>query len=75
MAIIGGNKVSTKIGLINKLIKIVDYLIIGGGLANAFINAQGYDVGISFCQYEAVQQARRLLSLSKKGPCFSCSTC
>mgnify|MGYP001566346479 CR=1 FL=1 len=70
VAIIGGNKVSTKIGLINKLIKIVDYLIIGGGLANAFINAQGYDVGISFCQYEAVQQARRLLSLSKKGRAF-----
>ena len=70
MAIIGGNKVSTKIGLINKLIKIVDYLIIGGGLANAFVNAQGHDVGTSFCQYEAVQQARRLLSLSKKGRAF-----
>lgn len=70
VAIIGGNKVSTKIGLINKLIKAVDYLIIGGGLANAFVNAQGYDVGTSFCQYEAVQQARRLLSLSKKGRAF-----
>jgi len=70
VAIIGGNKVSTKIGLINKLIKIVDYLIIGGGLANAFVNAQGHDVGTSFCQYEAVQQARRLLSLSKKGRAF-----
>lgn len=70
VAIIGGNKVSTKIGLINKLIKAVDYLIIGGGLANAFVNAQGHDVGTSFCQYEAVQQARRLLSLSKKGRAF-----
>ncbi|MEK7633485.1 MAG: phosphoglycerate kinase [Patescibacteria group bacterium] len=67
VAIIGGNKVLTKIGLINKLIKAVDYLIIGGGLANAFVNAQGHDVGTSFCQYEAVQLARRLLSLSKKG--------
>lgn len=70
IAIIGGNKVSTKIGLINKLIKMVDYLIIGGGLANAFINAQGHDVGTSFCQYEAVQQARRLLSLSKGNRAF-----
>ncbi len=66
VAIIGGTKVSTKIGLINKLIKIVDYLIIGGGLANAFVSAQGYEVGTSFCEYEAVQQARKLLSLPKK---------
>ncbi len=66
VAIIGGTKVSTKIGLINKLIKIVDYLIIGGGLANTFVSAQGYNVGTSFCQYEAIQQARRLLSLPKK---------
>ncbi len=66
VAIIGGAKVSTKIGLINKLIKIVDYLIIGGGLANAFVNAQGFDVGTSLCEYEAVQQARKLLSLPKK---------
>ena len=70
VAIIGGNKVSTKIGLINKLIKIVDYLIIGGGLANAFVSAQGHDVGTSFCQYETIQQARRLLALSKGNRAF-----
>lgn len=67
VAIIGGAKVSTKIGLINKLIKIVDFLIIGGGLANTFVNAQGHEIGTSFCEYEAVQQARKLLSLAKKG--------
>ena len=66
VAIIGGAKVSTKIGLINKLVKIVDYLIIGGGLANTFISAQGHEIGNSFCEYEAVQQARKLLSLSKE---------
>jgi len=70
IAIIGGAKVSTKIGLVNKLIKIVDYLIIGGGLANTFVCAQGYEVGASFCEYEAVQQARKLLSLAKKGRAF-----
>ena len=67
VAIIGGAKVSTKIGLINKLIKIVDYLIIGGGLANTFVSAQGHEIGTSFCEYEAVQQARKLLALAKKG--------
>ncbi len=69
-AIIGGAKVSTKVGLINKLMKIVDYLIIGGGLANTFVNAQGYEIGTSFCEYEAVQQARKLLSLAKNGRAF-----
>ena len=67
VAIIGGAKVSTKIGLINKLTKIVDYLIIGGGLANTFVSAQGHKIGTSFCEYEAVQQARKLLSMAKKG--------
>lgn len=64
-AIIGGAKVSTKIGLINKLVKMVDYLIIGGGLANTFVCAQGYEVGTSFCEYESVQLARKLLALAK----------
>src|SRR3989339_1982477 len=70
VAIIGGAKVSTKIGLINKLIKIVDYLIIGGGLANTFVSAQGHEIGTSFCEYEAVQQARKLLSLAKNKRAF-----
>ena len=65
VAIIGGAKVSTKIGLVNKLVKTVDYLIIGGGLANTFVCAQGYEVGTSFCEYEAVQLARNLLSTAK----------
>jgi len=70
VAIIGGAKVSTKIGLLNKLVKIVDFLIIGGGLANTFVCAQGYNVGTSFCEYEAVQEARKLLSLAKKNRAF-----
>lgn len=67
VAIIGGAKVSTKIGLINKLVKMVDYLVIGGGLANTFLCAQGKDIGQSFCEYEAVQQARKILSTAKGG--------
>lgn len=70
VAIIGGAKVSTKIGLINKLMKAVDYLIIGGGLANTFVSAQGHEIGTSFCEYEAVQQARKLLSLAKNKRAF-----
>lgn len=70
VAIVGGAKVSTKIGLLNKLVKIVDYLIIGGAMANTFICAQGYNIGTSFCEYETVQQARSLLALAKKDRAF-----
>lgn len=65
-AIIGGAKVSTKIGLIKKLTEIADYVLIGGGLANTFICAQGYDIGTSFCEYEAVNLAKQLLDFTKK---------
>lgn len=61
IAIIGGAKISTKIALIGKLLQIADYLLIGGGLANTFFCAQGYEIGSSFCQYEKVQNAQRLL--------------
>jgi len=66
VAIIGGAKVSTKIGLIKKLTEIADYLLIGGGLANTFICAQGNNIGTSFCEYEAVKLAKELLDSSIK---------
>lgn len=59
--IIGGAKISTKINLINKLIEIADYVLIGGGLANTFLCAQEYNIGKSFCEYDEVEPARRLL--------------
>ena len=62
VAIIGGAKVSTKINLLEKLAKLVDYLVIGGGLANTFLCAQNYSIGNSFCEYEATQIARRFLA-------------
>jgi len=62
VAIIGGAKVSTKINLLQKLSKLVDYLIIGGGLANTFLCAQNYPIGNSFCEYEATQTAQKFLA-------------
>lgn len=64
VTIIGGSKISTKIALIGKLTEIADYLIIGGGLANTFLCAQGLEIGKSFCEYEEVEQARRLLFMA-----------
>lgn len=66
VAIIGGAKISTKINLLNKLLDIADYLIIGGGLANTFLCAQGYSIGKSFCEYEKVEDARKLLFLVRQ---------
>ncbi len=61
VAVIGGAKIATKIALIGKLLELADYLLIGGGLANTFLAAQGYEVGKSFCEYERIEHARRLL--------------
>ncbi len=64
ISIIGGAKISTKIGLLEKLAKISDYMIIGGAMANTFLCAQGYEIGNSFCEYEETQKARKFLSKS-----------
>ena len=61
VAIVGGAKVSTKIHILDKLCKIADYLLIGGGLANAILAAEGYEMGKSVFEYEDLERARRLL--------------
>jgi len=61
VAIIGGAKIITKINFIGKLIKIADFILIGGGLANTFLCAQGIKIGNSYCEYEKTEKARRLL--------------
>ena len=60
-AIIGGAKVSTKIGVLTNLLDKVDYLLIGGGMANTFLAAQGYEVGKSLMEAEHLDLARDLL--------------
>ena len=52
MAILGGAKVSDKIGVIDSLLDKVDTLMIGGGMAYTFFKAQGYSVGNSLCEEE-----------------------
>lgn len=64
VAIVGGAKISTKIEVLSKLIEIADYLIIGGGLANTFLCAQGIPIGKSFCEVHEVEQARKVLFIA-----------
>lgn len=66
VAIIGGSKVSTKLALLDSLVKKVDALIIGGGIANTFLAAEGYTVGRSLHEPDLIDEAERL-SLEAKG--------
>ena len=61
LAIIGGAKVSDKIGVIENLLQKVDVLIIGGGMANTFLKAQGYELGKSLLETDKVDLAKELL--------------
>jgi phosphoglycerate kinase len=65
LAIIGGAKVSTKIGVIQNLLKTVDNLIIGGGMCFTFYKAKGYNIGKSLCEDEFLQEAKAVLDNSK----------
>lgn len=65
VAIIGGAKVSDKIGVIENLLSKVDVLIIGGGMANTFMRAQGYDTGKSLVEPDKVKLAKELLERAK----------
>jgi phosphoglycerate kinase len=63
VAIVGGSKVSTKLTVLDALSKIVDQLVVGGGIANTFIAAQGHGVGQSLCEHDLIPTAKALMDL------------
>ena len=65
VAIVGGSKVSTKLTVLESLSKVVDQLIVGGGIANTFIAAAGHGVGKSLHEADLVAEARRLTDAAK----------
>ncbi len=65
VAIVGGSKVSTKLTVLDSLSKVVDQLIVGGGIANTFIAAMGYNVGKSLYEPDLVDEAKRLIADAK----------
>jgi phosphoglycerate kinase len=69
MAIVGGAKVSTKLELLGNLVKKVDVLAIGGGMANTFLAARGVDVGKSLCEHDLVGTAREIEEKAKAAGC------
>jgi phosphoglycerate kinase len=62
MAIVGGAKVSTKLELLGNLMRRVDRLVIGGGMANTFLAAMGKAIGKSFCEMEFADIARKIMA-------------
>ena len=68
-AVVGGAKVSTKLDLLGNLVAKVDNLVIGGGMANTFLVAQGIDVGKSLAEHEMAGTAREILAKAEAAGC------
>jgi phosphoglycerate kinase len=69
LAVVGGAKVSTKLDLLGNLVKRVDILVIGGGMANTFLAAQGKAVGKSLCEKDLLDTARSILATAAEANC------
>lgn len=66
VALVAGSKISTKLSLLENLLNNVDYLVVGGGIANTFLKAQGLDVGKSLVENSMIEIAERILRDSAK---------
>lgn len=69
VAVVGGAKVSTKLDLLGNLIEKVDTIVIGGGMANTFLAAQGLEIGISLAEREMLDTAREIMAKAKSQGC------
>ena len=68
-AVVGGAKISTKLELLGNMVRKVDLLVLGGGMANTFLFAQGTDVGASLCEKDMADQARAIMATAKEANC------
>ncbi len=69
IALVGGAKISTKIDLLNNLVKKVDYLVLGGGMANTFLHANNFDMGKSLCEKEMSKTCQDIQKQAKDHGC------
>ncbi|WP_193172386.1 phosphoglycerate kinase [Nisaea nitritireducens] len=72
VAVVGGAKVSTKLELLGNLLPKVDFLIIGGGMANTFLFAQGHEVGKSLAERDLADTAREIITKAEQEGCTIC---
>ena len=69
LALVGGAKIASKIDLLNNLVTKVETLVIGGGMANTFLAAQGHHIGKSLCERDLGPLARSILNTAEKSGC------
>jgi phosphoglycerate kinase len=69
LGVVGGSKVSTKLDLLRNLIGKLDQLAIGGGMANTFLAAQGWEVAASYCEHDLTDTARDIIDAAAIGGC------
>ncbi|BBL53892.1 phosphoglycerate kinase [Bartonella quintana] len=69
VALVGGAKVSSKLFVLNHLVEKVDYLVIGGGMANSFLAAQGIHVGKSLCEHALMQTIKKVIEKAQEHQC------
>jgi phosphoglycerate kinase len=69
VAVVGGAKVSTKLELLGNLVAIANTIVIGGGMANTFLAAQGVSVGKSLCEHDLIPTAKEILEKAKAKKC------
>ena len=68
-AVVGGAKISTKLDVLGNLVSRVDQLIIGGAMANTFLNAKGVGIGKSLCEHDMADSARAIMIAAEKAGC------
>jgi phosphoglycerate kinase len=69
VAVVGGAKVSSKLELLGNLSKVANTIVIGGGMANTFLAAQGFNVGKSLCEHDLIPTAQQILATAKANNC------
>jgi phosphoglycerate kinase len=69
MAIVGGAKISTKLSVLDNLVRKVQVLFLGGGMANTFMFAQGIEIGKSLCEKDMADEARKIIATAKASGC------
>lgn len=69
VAIVGGAKVSSKLSLLKQLVTKVNYLVPGGGIANTFLKAKGFEIGVSLCEDGLLNEASLIMELAEKEGC------
>lgn len=67
--VLGGAKIDTKIGVLKKFSQIADTILLGGGLANTFLAAEGFEVGASLCEKDKLETAKEILAAANQNSC------